>query len=140
MSLDSLTRDQMLRYLGHEIDLAEFRGWLRPVLWQLGGDTRSRKQNPVTRRVGRWVAEFNMKHRTEWELRELFAGEVATAYVEDAAAAFQVYLDTAAETIEAETPAARRSQSVEGFDSKASQHPQTKHRTTKAPPDLLRTG
>lgn len=139
MNLDLLTREELLRYFADEISLTELRARLRPIAWKLG-DAEMRATSPLTRRVALYVAEFNRGHRTEDELRRLLAEAAETVYVVATDSLYEVLRYSLAETIPAEPAAEARTQPVEGFETEASQSPRTRRRTTKAPPDLMRTG
>ncbi len=140
MNLDSLTRDELLRYLDNEIDLAGLRRWMRTTTWKLG-DAHLRAASPMTGRVARYIAEFNLGHRTEDDLRQLFRDAAATVIVDATPSLYEVLLLSAAETIPAAVgPDAVHTKLATAFGQAASLNPRKGHRTTKVPRDRVRTG
>jgi hypothetical protein len=77
MSLDPLVREELTRLLEGQAGLDDFRRTFRPLAWQLG-EVETRVESPLTRRVALLVSEFNLNHRTEPELRELFEDALRT--------------------------------------------------------------
>jgi hypothetical protein len=77
MSLDPSVREELTRLLEGQAGLNDFRQTFRPLAWRLG-DVETRVESPLTRRVALLVSEFNLGHRTEPELRELFEEALRT--------------------------------------------------------------
>jgi hypothetical protein len=76
MNLDSLTREEVIKFLADETSIDDFRAWLRPVAWGLGDDEETRIDSALTRKLVLLIAEYNLGHRAEDEVRELMADEV----------------------------------------------------------------
>ena len=136
MNQDSLTRDAIVRLLGQETTLSEFRQWLRPVNWRLA-DEATRSANPLTRKVALYVAEFNQGHRTEDNLRELLAEATTTAYAEVTEALNFRLLDAVAQTIRENVRDEVRISRVPGYVTTGSLSPRIERRTTKDPTGLV---
>lgn len=134
MNQDSLTREQVLRFLDGQISLDEFRSWLRPVTGKL---REFPEPTPLTRRAALYIAEFNRGHRTEAELRQLLADETVTVYAEVAESLEDILTRAVAETTRDAIRAEVHIQPLQGFATSASQSRQTKHRTTTARPRLV---
>ena len=138
MDLDLLTRQELLRYQDRSITLDEFRGWFRAVQWKLG-DAETRARSPLARAVALYIAEYNLGHRTEVQLRGLLEEAASTVHVEVAGSLYDLLRWSVAETISAEVPVEARTPRVEGFELTTTPDPQKERQTTRVPRGLARS-
>jgi hypothetical protein len=64
-------RSHLQQYLLGDGDLRTFQAWFKPVAWRAGEDHSA---SPLVGAIELYLAEFTNGHRTEPELRGLFAG------------------------------------------------------------------
>jgi hypothetical protein len=138
MNIDLSTHNEIVRFLGDEISLADFLAWLRPVEWSLG-DEDLRKQNPLTRRVALYSAEYKIGHRTDAELRDLLAEASRTVWLESLSPESLALTLRMSKRWEFGTNSAEATEEsfggdtplAEGFVRATSQHPRTERQTTR---------
>lgn len=73
-SSDFQLRTRLQRYVLGTDDLRAFQRWFATFVWRAGSDGT---MTPLSRAVERYLAEYTNGHRSEPELRTLFASRLA---------------------------------------------------------------
>lgn len=68
--LESEIREQLTRYVIHEITLQEFQSWFASVLWEVE-EPHNEMAEPLVYEITLRLAEYSNKHWSEWKLRNM---------------------------------------------------------------------